>query len=785
MLKTSARVLIVDDNPAKLTALTAALSGIDIEIITATSGTEALHQLLTQQFAVVLLDVNMPVLNGFETAEIIRLRPSSEQLPIIFITAEQLSNDARLQGYGLGAVDYILSPVLPQILRSKVAVFADLYRLRAQVMQQNQLLETQVAARTAELQMSEARYRRITEGLTDYQYTVYIENGRAIKSTQSLACVTVTGYTAEEFAHNPHLWIDMVVSEDRGRVNEYVRQVMAGKECAPLEHRIVRKDGATRWVSDTAILFKDDTGKLLSYDGVIKDITERRLAEALAEQAQHVLESLEAKYHALFELSADAHMLLDAQGFIDCNPATLRLFGCRERGDFIHKHPSDLSPLNQPNGENSRELANQHITTAFQNGNYSFEWMHCRLDGSEFPADVLLTALVLDGQSVLKATVRDITQRKLAEANLQQINRTLAALSIVNRTLVHALDENELLQAICNAVVEQNGYRLAWVGYVLPDNKIKIMANSSPEQIDALQPIWAEYEICNSTWVCQDLAHDENCLPWRDAALNYGLCSFAALPLQGQNQMVFGILVVYSGKVNSFSPQEVKLLEEMAEDMAFGVNAMRVRHERDQGLEKIQQHLKQLQDSLENTVRALAAIGEMRDPYTAGHQVRVADLAAAIASKMGLSEDRVHAVHLAGFLHDIGKIKVPAEILSKPGKISNAEYTLIKDHPEAGYEILKDIDFPWAIAQMVLQHHERLDGSGYPNGLKGDEILLEARIICVADVAEAMTSHRPYRVGLGIDFALAEITKQRGIHYDPAVVDACVALFREQTYSLP
>lgn len=192
---------------------------------------------------------------------------------------------------------------------------------------------------------------------------------------------------------------------------------------------------------------------------------------------------------------------------------------------------------------------------------------------------------------------------------------------------------------------------------------------------------------------------------------------------------------------------------------------------------------KELQDSLEDTVRAIATIVEMRDPYTSGHQVRVADVAAAIAGQMGLSDEQVHAIHLAGLVHDLGKIQIPAEILSKPGKLTELEYMLIQVHPQAGYDILKGIDFPWPIAQMVLQHHERLDGSGYPQGLKGEAILLEARILSVADVVEAMSSHRPYRPGLGIEVALAEITRQRGIHFDPAVVDACLAAFNEQHYA--
>jgi putative two-component system response regulator len=193
---------------------------------------------------------------------------------------------------------------------------------------------------------------------------------------------------------------------------------------------------------------------------------------------------------------------------------------------------------------------------------------------------------------------------------------------------------------------------------------------------------------------------------------------------------------------------------------------------------------KKLKKNLLDSVAVLAAIVEMRDPYTAGHQRRVAEVAVAIANVMQLTQTQIEGIHLAGVVHDIGKIQVPAEILVKPGSLSDLEYMLIKAHSQNGYDLLKTVDYPWPIAQIVLQHHERLDGSGYPQGLKGDEILLEARIISVADVVESMTSHRPYRPSLGIDAALEEIERNRGIRYDPAVVDACCKLFREQGYKL-
>jgi putative two-component system response regulator len=175
----------------------------------------------------------------------------------------------------------------------------------------------------------------------------------------------------------------------------------------------------------------------------------------------------------------------------------------------------------------------------------------------------------------------------------------------------------------------------------------------------------------------------------------------------------------------------------------------------------------------------------MRDPYTAGHERRVAELAAAVATEMDLPAFTVEGIHFGALIHDLGKIQVPAEILSKPTRISPVEFELIKGHAQAGYEILKGIEYPWPVAEMARQHHERLDGSGYPRGLKGDDILLEARVLAVADTVEAMASHRPYRPGLGIDKALAEIKRGRGSIYDPLVADACLRLFRDKGYQLP
>jgi PAS domain S-box-containing protein len=207
--------------------------------------------------------------------------------------------------------------------------------------------------------------------------------------------------------------------------------------------------------------------------------------------------------------------------------------------------------------------------------------------------------------------------------------------------------------------------------------------------------------------------------------------------------------------------------------------------ERKQAEEKLLLTLESLRKAFGTIIKVMVSAVEMRDPYTSGHQIRSADLARAIATEMGLPQDKINGIRLAGSIHDIGKLSIPAEILSKPSKLTNIEFSLIKEHSRVGYEMLKDVESPWPLAQIVYQHHERIDGSGYPKNLKGDEIIIEASIMAVADVVEAMASHRPYRPALGIKAALEEIKKNKGILYDEAVADTCLRLFLEKNYQIP
>ncbi len=240
---------------------------------------------------------------------------------------------------------------------------------------------------------------------------------------------------------------------------------------------------------------------------------------------------------------------------------------------------------------------------------------------------------------------------------------------------------------------------------------------------------------------------------------------------------------IYAGVNQSPVPVEVfcKMIESSHQNYVLSI--MHDITERKRNEEELKQSSERLRKAMNGTINSMAYIAEARDPYTAGHQQRVARLATAIAKELNISEEQIEGIRVAGILHDIGKISVPAEILSKPGCLRKNEFNLVKDHSEVGYSLLKAIEFSQPVAQIVLQHHERMDGSGYPNGLTGDNIMIEARIMGIADVIESMSSHRPYRPAYNIDKALLEIVMQKGILYDAEIVDACVRLFNEKGFT--
>lgn len=385
--------------------------------------------------------------------------------------------------------------------------------------------------------------------------------------------------------------------------------------------------------------------------------------------------------------------------------------------------------------------------------------------------------------------IDDITERKTMQEELLRFDRSLESLVQVNQTIIQAQSEQALLQDVCRDIVETGGYDSAWIGYAEHDDKktIRLMAHAglAKKYINSFDMSWADnptgrgpagIAIRNNKITITDntltnLGFEE----WHAHAIKYGFNSSIAIPIViGENSI--GVISVYSSRATeTFDCNEVQLLQEMADDIAFGIKNQRVTVSREDYAEQLSQSLKQ-------TIEAIALTVEIRDPYTAGHMNRVAELSVAIAKEIGLSENQIKGIEFGARIHDLGKISVPGEILNRPGKLMASEFDLIKNHVQAGYDIVKGIDFPWPVAEMVVQHHERLDGSGYPNGLKGDEITLEAKVLAVADVVEAISSHRPYRAAQSIEVGLEVITANKGTHYSPEIVDACVKLIKEDGF---
>ncbi|MDH6300892.1 HD domain-containing phosphohydrolase [Polynucleobacter sphagniphilus] len=374
---------------------------------------------------------------------------------------------------------------------------------------------------------------------------------------------------------------------------------------------------------------------------------------------------------------------------------------------------------------------------------------------------------------------------------LEKRGWALSALSEAAAALARADSTDLLVAEVCSAIAAQGPYVLAWVGKAENDeNKtMQVMggAGSALAYIENIVVSWSDKNISGmgpgglairtgKSSVVVDSELDEGFVSWRELARKFGIRSAIGCPIPDGEAHPFGVLLVYSKVPNAFGDSEVQLFESLAQEIGFGLRSIERQHKLDDEIHEKQKTQERLADALKATIEAMARTMEWRDPYTAGHQKRVASISTAIARKMGWDDNAVQALYMAAMVHDIGKVAVPSEILTKPTRLTDLEMQMVQGHVESGYQILKDIPFPWPIADMVRQHHERLDGSGYPHGLKGDQICPEARILAVADTIEAMATHRPYRAARGLSAAMDEVRSEAGEKLDTKVVDAAFEL---------
>ncbi len=544
---------------------------------------------------------------------------------------------------------------------------------------------------------------------------------------------------------------------------------------------LLLKDGAI--VDRLSAPFNSVSGEYLGRIWFFRDITERRKAE-------EALRAGEERFRMLVDEAPDAILLfdIDLNRLIAANKAAERLFGL-PRDEILKHAPHDFYTAEQPDARPVAQSFSEHNERAEAGEELSYERRIRRSSGEQRLCRVTLVRLPSNVR-LLRASFVDITDQKAAEQSLLRLNRALTTLSRGNEALARCRSEPELLREMCRVIVDVGGYRAAWVGVVEHDAAKSVRPVAQAGEIgECLTPTaitWAEEPRgqgptgrairSGEPQVSQNLCKDPTAVPWVEETTSSGFASAIALPLADASG-VFAALVIYSGESAAFDHDESNLLRDLAQNLAFGVQTLRER-EAHEALNR------RWRTGFEATVAAIANTLEMRDPYTAGHQQRVCKLAVAIARELGLAERQIEGLYLAAIVHDVGKIEIPSDILNKPGKLSQLQMQLVRCHVQAGYDIIKGIDFPWPIAQILLQHHERLDGSGYPNGIEGDATLPEAKILVVADVVEAMMSHRPYRAGLGIDAALFEVERNKGRLYDSAAVDACVNLFRNKGFNL-
>ncbi len=455
-------------------------------------------------------------------------------------------------------------------------------------------------------------------------------------------------------------------------------------------------------------------------------------------EQEEVLHATQERYRTLVETSTDAIISVNEEmQVVQWNRAATDLFGFSK--ELMVGKPIDvLIP------EKFKQKHQEGVRRFLDTGEARFvgktaEYEGLRKDGTTRPIELSLSADKNTGSWIFTSIIRETTERRQALEALRESEERY-------RNLFEDTKDAVMIWTAAGNILGVNQATLEIFGY----NMEEMIGSEISELYKNYQDIAAFYQKLNRELAVR--GYEVQLQKKNGVPLD---CLLTATVRKGKDGTILG----YQGIVRDVT------------DINRNEN-------------ELKRTLETLRKSIGGITQAMSTVVESRDPYTAGHQKRVADLAKAIAQEMGLSPDQIDAVRMAATLHDIGKIAIPAEILTSPAHLSEKAFDLIKDHPKTGYDILREIEFPWPIAEMILQHHEHMDGSGYPEGLSGNDIRLEARILTVADVVEAMASHRPYRPAMGIAVALEEIGKRRGTHYEPAAVDACLKLFREQDYKI-
>ena len=534
------------------------------------------------------------------------------------------------------------------------------------------------------------------------------------------AMLRMLGYDSlEELAHINLL--EQGYHPDTPR-REFQERVHAEGEVRGYEAKWTGKDGSAIYIREYARMIRDPRGNPVAYEGTVEDITPLMESQ---EKIRKTMETLEG----IFQVLPDLYFHMTSDGtVVNCMAGQSDdLYVSPEK--FLGKKMQDVLP-----GPVGRRILRAIRDTLKRRARVTIEYP-LPIEGAERHFEMRL--IPLRGEEVI-AVVHNITNRKLAETALLESEnrfRTLAESALIGVYLI----------------------QVGTFRYVNPS--LAQMLGCTPE---ALVDRSSLTDLAHPQEADRVEAHVKQCLTGTHPQ---GRLTFRAVRKDGTVLICEALM---------------RRIEILGRSAVMGTLLDITEQER--ARDTLEENVRSLEHTVSGVIQAMIKVVEVRDPYTAGHQQRVAELATAIAAELKLEPPQVRCVRMAAMIHDIGKTYIPAEILSKPGELSPIEIEMIKTHPRFGHDIIQSIEFPGPIARIILQHHERLDGSGYPGGLRGGEILLEAKILMVADVVEAMASHRPYRSGHGVPKALQEITLMRGRYYDPDVVDACLALFKEKNF---
>ncbi len=578
------------------------------------------------------------------------------------------------------------------------------------------------------LRQSEKKYRSILEDIQEGYFEVDF-TGNFTFFNDSLR--RFLGYSNEELmGMNNRQYTDKDNSKKLFQVFNKVYSTAEPTE--GFDWEIIRKDGTKKYVEASVSLQKDSSGKPIGFRGIVRDVTDRKKTEEELKKVQ------------LFNTA-----------ILDSIPGILYFYD--ETGHLVHWNQQN----EEVTGYSSEELKGMYVLDWFgsvepdtsniinsinyvmKNGYAMTEASIINKSGHAIPMILTGVKLAIGGKDHLLGIGIDITERKKAEEALK--NSELKYRNIFENAV-----EGIYQSTIEGRFITANAAFARMAGYGSPEELI--------ESIKDME---------NQLYV-----YPKDRKRFLEVVEAKGFVEGFEIEFYKKDRSKFWVVI--NARMVKDEQGKVLYIEGLIEDITIRKHAEK----------QLQQTLESLRKAVGTTIQVLVSAVESRDPYTAGHQKRVADLARAIATEMGFPHDTIEGIRMAGSIHDIGKLSVPAEILSKPTKLTEIEFFLIKEHSRSGYEMLKDVESPWPLAKIIYQHHERMNGTGYPRNLKGDDILIEARIMAVADVVEAMASHRPYRPTLGIEAALEEIEKNKGILYDDIVADACLKLFRKKGYQL-